>query len=222
MEAAELERIFSELGDRYGLGKTTARFDELREIEITWTRKEGQADFRVCDYLEDAPHDVIRSIAETVIARIAERYSEYEDVAIDYLSSEGFRMRNKETYLERIGGLSEDAAGKHADLRDAYERLIARGMIERDPELDIRWSSACRKKVGHVSGLMRIAVVSARLDREDVPEETLDYALYRLLSQIEGGFPPKRHRWSEFSEKLNRFENREAAEDNIRMLGMRY
>jgi len=54
----------------------------------------------VSDYLQDAPEEVLESIATTIMTRIkGEEDGSYSEPTIDYLTSEEFLDRNQPLYV---------------------------------------------------------------------------------------------------------------------------
>ena len=190
-----LNRAMRNAGIRNGFDEIQAEFSAFRDFKLKWTRSCKWISFEVSDYLKNAPEHVIRSLAETVFARIrGEDRTAYSEEVCNYLNSREFLEENQGMYLKRFRGISETARGESIDLLDCYRRLAERGLVEYDPDLVIRWNSVedRSRKVGRSSVLMRTIVMNPMLDSEDIPEETLDYALYSQICHVNLGFGPTR------------------------------
>jgi len=104
---ADVGEIFASVGRNYGYDKVTAEFSPLRDLKVTWRRSYKLADFKVSDYLEDAPERVLRDMANSIFDRIVGTDNPYSEEAIDYFLSDGFLERNRRTYLKRIQNVYE-------------------------------------------------------------------------------------------------------------------
>ena len=65
-----LTRAMATAGARNGFEDVTAEFSAFRDFKLKWTRSYKWISFEVSDYLRNAPENVIRSLAETVYARM--------------------------------------------------------------------------------------------------------------------------------------------------------
>ena len=71
----KLTNSFSKVGKEYGYDCVTAEFSEFKEFKVKWTRSCGWAEFKISDYLKDAPVNVIEGLAETIFLRISRKSS---------------------------------------------------------------------------------------------------------------------------------------------------
>ncbi len=187
-----LTRVMAKAGARNGFEDVTAEFSAFRDFKMKWTRSNKWISFEVCDYLKNAPENVIEGLANTVFARITgDKDCKYAKEVCDYLESEEFLKENQETYLKRFKGITATPRGKSMDLSESYRRLVKRGLIENDPDIVLRWNTNERnRRMGSCSVLMRTVVMNKALDTEDISENALDYALYTQICQVNLGFGP--------------------------------
>ena len=219
-----LTRAMATAGARNGFEDVTAEFSAFRDFKLKWTRSYKWISFEVSDYLRNAPEHVMQSLAETVFARIrGEDRTAYSEEGCDYLNSKEFLEENQGMYLKRFRGISETARGENVDLLDCYRRLAERGLAEYDPDLVIRWNNVedRSRKVGRSSVLMRTIVMNPMLDSEDIPEETLDYALYSQICHVNLGFGPTRDDDAErYESMLAIYPERIRVETELRRQGL--
>ena len=185
-----LNRIFVAKGEKYGYNEVTAGFSSEKNLKVSWIRTGTWIDIWLSDYLEDAPKEVLESVAETVFRRICIHAKEpYSDELVEYVTGEMFLEKNRPIYLSRISGVSKGTKGRHHDLMSSYQRLMRDGMIEYDPDLVIRWAPLWDgKSVGQSSVLMKTVCLNRRLDCIYVPDDLIDFALYSQLVFVNEGF----------------------------------
>lgn len=221
MDEKTMESIFRDVGIRGGFDRVQAQFMEYRDFKVKWVRSYKWIEFNVSDYLRDAPEDVMSSIAATIIGKIGgEDGVRYTQEVCDWLTSDGFVRRNQPVYLGRYPGLATDPRGARWDLGESRRRLVEMGLVEDDPMLVVAWRSGTRSSsAGHASVLMRTAVLSRSLDRDEVPQDVLDYCLYAQMLHVQMGFSPTgEKRNAEFCERLAEYPDQKGVESRMRSL----
>ncbi|MEE3401353.1 MAG: hypothetical protein VZQ28_05275 [Methanomethylophilus sp.] len=189
----ELTAVFAEVGKKYGFDTVKAEFISCRDFKIRWQMSYRWADFKVSDYMRNAPHDAVVSLANTIFGKmVSGEDSVYEKIMTDYVSSPKFVEMYQPLYLRRSRNLTHSPLGKNRDLGEAYERLISLGLVERDPAMCLTWTKEPipTGRAARCSVLMKVVAVSSLLDDPDIPEECLDYALYTELCRVSIGFDP--------------------------------
>lgn len=190
MNDSDVSKIFAEAGKYYGFDEVQAEFSAYRDFKLNWTRSYKWISFEVSDYLSDAPENVIASFADSIFRRIrGEGDADYSEEVRDWLASEQFVKEKQPVFLRRYRGLSTE--GQVRNLLDSYDRLVSAGLVERDPQMALRWSDLRNRSTTRSSVLMKVVVVNSVLDNEEVPEDVLDFALYSAVKRIEAGFMPK-------------------------------
>lgn len=220
LDNIELTRLFSASGRRHGFTEVTAEYAPFRDFKIRWTRNYRWAEFEVSDYMADAPPEVMRAMAETIFRRICGDHAPYPQAVRDWLSAPDFIERKRPEYLERFEGFVRSPYGEVKDLSASLRRLTDAGLLLRDPDVVIGWSSVnSSRSVGTSSILMKTVSVSTALDREYVDDEILDYSLYALMARVSMGLNQNgRPRDEEYDDLLNRFPGRCRAEAGLRLL----
>jgi hypothetical protein len=218
-----LVEAFARVGERYGYMDVKAEFAAFRDFKVKWVRSYKWVNFDVSDYLMDAPVEVLEGLADTLYMRMkGESEARYNPTVIGWLTSKEFRDINQPIYLTRYRSTSVGTRGKVRDLSDSVTRLVEAGLIDRDPEIKLRWALDSRTNSSSKSSvLMKAIIVSDRLDSEDVTDHVLDYVVYSQISNIAMGYDQNRSsRSGEYARLLERYPMMSEAEEGLRMMDM--
>ena len=224
MEAEEILRTkFAEVGKEFGFDKVDAEFMSFKEFKVRWQRSYKWAEFKVSDYLADAPEDVMESLARSIFSRIEGNTDDgYPEVMTDWVTSPDFARLKQPIYIRRSRNMTKSSDGDVKNLEDSYKRLVDMGLIEYDDSIYLAWTKEPNvRKVGHCSVLMRVISISRVLDTDMIPDFVLDYCLYHELCHILIGFDPlaKKH-GVEFATLEAKFPQQEEAENWLKRLCM--
>ena len=186
MDNETLQQIFSDAGEEYGLVNVKAEFTAFKEMKVRWTRTICNIDLRVTDYLKEAPEEIIRGFAEHLMAKIfKEPDIEYPEDFVEWLTSDRFRILNRDTYLQRSNALPTEYRSTFHDLEGTYKGLISKGLLKEIPDLSLRWTAGrCKNPMGASSVLMRSVIVPTYLDTEDLSDKAFEFNLYRLMTNL--------------------------------------
>lgn len=189
MDSKELCGVFGHVGREYGFDDVGAEFSAFKEFKVRWQRTYKWADFKVSDYMMDAPLEVAEGLARTLFAKITGgEVVPYSDAMRRWVTRDDFVRQKQPIYLRRSRNLTRSVEGMYRDLGASFGRLEAAGLVERDPQLVVSWEkSIYSKRVGGCSVLMKVLSVNPQMDSPDVPEFVLDYALYREYVRMTGG-----------------------------------
>lgn len=223
MNDRTLTAIFKVAGVRNGYDEVHAEFSPFRDFKVKWTRSYRWISLEVSDYLKEAPEEVITSLANTVFRKIrGEEDTLYTDEVCRWVSSEEFLRVAQPVFVCRFRGLSKSTVGERKDLAESYSRLVERGLVERDPDVFLGWSSETRSRtVGRSSVLMKVVAMSSILDDDMVSDEVLDYCLYTQLVYVGLGFSPTgTRRGVEYEAELSRYPDRAGMEHELRRIGV--
>ncbi len=186
-----LEEIFSGVGKKYGFDTVKAEYVVLKDFKIRWQRSYKWADFRISDYLEDAPDHVITALADSIFRRILGKGDAIADELVEWVTDPDFSHRKQGIYLERSKNLTGSVIGEYKNLRDSYDRLIGADLVPYDPDIVFSWTSyPVTRKAANCSVLMKVVSVSKVLDSKEVPDYVLDYCLYHELCHLFLGYDP--------------------------------
>lgn len=218
-----LTEAFVEAAAKYGYEDVTAEFVAFKDFKVKWSRSYRWARFFVSDYLMDAPRDVLVSVADTLFTKISGDMSTgYSEEVVEWLTSDSFVKSKQPVFVRRMRGLSLSTAGEQWDLSDSYERLVEKGMVERDPLIFIGWNYRSRRGcVGNSSVLMKTIAMSVSLDTTKISRDALDYALYSQVCHITLGFRPDKPVYCpEYDDLLNLYPDRRVYEDELITIGL--
>lgn len=216
---SRLSEIFAEEGRQYGYNTITAEFMAFKEFKVNWQRTYEWADFKVSDYLEDAPEQVVRDLAHTLFARMdGEEIVSYSPAMTEWMCRPEFSKTHQPIYIRRSRNIAK-GDGTYKSLEESYNRLISMGLVERDETISINWmkpSATNPRSAGTSSVLMRCLSINNNLDNANVPDIALDFALYHYLCVINAGFNLT---GDGFSDKVrdmeDRFPNRKDAANEL-------
>jgi len=192
MEAEEALRAkFKEIGKVYGYENVEAEFAPFKEFKVKWQRSYKWADFKVSDYLSDAPPEVIHGLCDSLFAKIEGEDKEYSEEMCRWITSPEFSENKQPVFLRRARNITRTTKGESKDLDEAYDRLVELGLVEKDPRIHLTWTIEPNiRMVGSVSVLMKVIKISSVLDTENIPDFVLDYVLYHELCHMMIGFDP--------------------------------
>ena len=207
----KLSRIFADVGRRYGYDDVAAEFVELTDFKVRWQRSYDWIRFTVSDYLDRAPDDALRNIAEVLFAKIDGSDREYDECFLRYVNDPKVVKANRKDFLMRRAGFSKKSIGTYHDLNDCVNRLRDQGLIPADLECELRWDVTDTNKASGCSVLQRVVWVSNVLDQKGVPEHVLDYSVYAMMAHLIAGFDNRDE--LEYRRLLARYPMRADAED---------
>jgi hypothetical protein len=221
METEEVLRTkFKEVGREYGFDKVEAEFVAFKEFKVRWQRSYKWADFKVSDYLADAPPEVIEGLCNSLFSKITGEDEDYSEEMCKWITSPEFSEYKQPVYLKRSRNLTRSPKGDVKDLEASYCRLAEMGLVEKDPLVHLTWTKEANiRKIGHCSVLMKVVTISSVLDTDMIPDFVLDFCLYHELCHLAIGFDPtaKRH-GEEFMKLEAKFPQRNEAEEWLKRL----
>lgn len=218
-----LQDAFQKAGRDFGYSSVKAEFTPFKEFKVRWQRSAGWAEFQVSDYLMDADEEMMEGLARVLFMRIAKgKRSNYPEELKDWMTSQDFVRNKQPVYLRRSRNLSRNCKGRHYDLNDSYERLVQAGLVERDGEAFLSWTSRPNlRRVGYCSVLMKVIAVSSALDDPVVPEFVTEYVLYHELLHLANGLSLDGQAHDEEFRRKERMHPRwKEAEDWLRRLSL--
>ncbi|MGI6471506.1 MAG: hypothetical protein ACOX1N_00270 [Candidatus Methanomethylophilaceae archaeon] len=223
MDNTELQEIFRNIGKKYKYDAVAAEFTAYKDFKVRWQRSYKWADFKVSDYLSDAPGRVIEGLAETLFTRICIRdETSFSEEMCDWVTAPEFARTKQPIYLRRSRNITRSPEGEHRNLTDSYNRLIDAGLVEKDPDMFLSWTrEPSIRKVGHCSVLMKVVSLSSALDNPEIPDFVTDYVMYHELCHTIMGFNPTTERnQKEFAELEALYPRQNEAEAWLRKLCM--
>ena len=100
MTDEQLEEIFKTVGNEYKFKEVHARFEPFKEMKVRWQRTYYWVSFQISDYLQNAPANVIESLAHYLFNGFGGERGD-DAVLKEWTSGELFRVHNIDAYLKR-------------------------------------------------------------------------------------------------------------------------
>ena len=207
-----MTEIFAAIGKKYGYETVNAEFMAFREFKCTWQRSYKWIDFRISDYLEDAPKTVLEELATTLLQKIRGDDFTVNTKLKKYVTTKAFRDKHYKTYIDRCTDYEE------------LDPSIIKRVCEKyglDPVENCtlcKYSGEYTHKAAGCSVLMRVIGISDILFDENVPEFVRDFAIYCELQHILMGYDPDRNTESEYEERTHKFPQYFEAQSAMRKL----
>ncbi len=216
----ELNEAFSKVGKEFGYDTVETEFIAYKEFKVRWQRSYRWARFKVSDYIMDASYEVFESLARTLFSKIKGDDQPYSKELEDFVTDPDFVTYKQPTYLRRSRNIIKTSEGEVKNLKDAEERLVKLGLIEKDPNVVLTWTKESNvRRVGYCSVLMKVVVLSKVLDSESIPDFVLDYVLYHEYLHLMIGFDPTGEVHSkEFHAREDNYPRAEEAENWLKRL----
>jgi hypothetical protein len=173
MDNKELSEIFAKAGEKNGYTHVKAVFMDYADLKVTWARTYEWADFKVSDYLDEAPRKVIEATADTMFLRIRNLGPKpgepmYPKAMNDYILSEEFRKLKAGVWAER------HEAKEILGLQEKVE-----GLME-DNHLEFSGLKVFRGKKIDSSPLFRILVLP-----KQTPDDRIIFEIEKLIESME-------------------------------------
>jgi hypothetical protein len=214
-----LERAFSSVGRSFGMGNVIARFCAYSELKHTWRERDGALEFKISDYLEGAPEDVLESLSWYLLSMVSgKRCPEGKaDRYLLFIHSKELWESKRDVYLSRARNLSFEAAGRERNLRSVFDYVNSyyfKGKL-RDPIL--AWvEESPRQRLGFYFGPLNLLAANRVLDSSSIPRYVLEYVMYHELlhhNDASNGRSRRRiHHTKSFREQERRFTHYTDAE----------
>ena len=181
----------------------------MPDTKVKWMRDSRSVDFFVSDYLDRAPDQVLYELAETIFSRIRGQETRFGDASLRYLTDSSFSQSNRQDYFDRHPNYT--VIGEYHDLNDSVNRLRDLGLIRPDTSCVLTWDDTDGRRAVKVAVLMRTVAINKGLDAAGVPENVLDYCVYRGISALETAEYPGRDD-ERYQLMLNRYPMKREAE----------
>ena len=179
-------KIFSEVGKQYGYERVKVEFVPYTQFKIQWSRSYKRIEFRVSDYLENAPENIMRDLATELFSKINGDNYGYSDDFKAYVLAPEFSQTHRKTFMERNRFIYTESENKN--LADSVNRLVKAGLLPENHNIEVVWDHSYGCDLASTySVLMRVILVNYQLDDKDVPDYTIDYAIYHDYLNIEAG-----------------------------------
>jgi hypothetical protein len=216
----DISEVFDSVACGLGVGHASAEFGRFSDLKHTWRRSARNAAFKVSDYLEDAPEEVIESLAWYLVSRAYDVRSPGGkcEKYLDYARSRQLWDAKRSLYLSRARGICTESQGQRRNLRTVFDYVNStyfRGKIS-DPTL-VWVDESPAKRLGYYFDPLNLLAVNRVFDSERVPRYVLEFVVYHeLLHHIDAESGRRRLRVQHtkgFREQERRFSSWADAEE---------
>ncbi|MBN1676985.1 MAG: M48 family metallopeptidase [Candidatus Thermoplasmatota archaeon] len=222
MKASDIFRV---VGKELGFGEVSLDFRPYSELKHTW-RVDGKClEITISDYLQNAPEDVMESLAWYLASRAAGRRCPRgkADAYLYYARSRDLWSQNREIYLARSKDLSLTPSGAHRDLVAIFDYVNSFYFSGRLSRPTLAWTcESPSRRLGFLFEALDLLAVNKVLDSESVPRHVLEFVMYHeLLHHVNAldARPVRRvHHTKKFREQERLFRTYEEAEVWLRRL----
>lgn len=220
-----LQAQFSSVGRALGVGSVIATFHEYSELKHTWLCGDREIVFKISDYLENAPDDVLESLAWYLVSRAVRKRCDPEKSRryLHYTRSRELWQAKRSLYVERSRNLSLDPQGEVRDLRSAYAYVNSFYFASKLPELQLAWAAESpRRRLGYYFEPLGLLAVNKSLDSAEVPRYVLEFVIFHELlhhvDSMSGRARRRVHHTKMFREQEMRFTHYDDAERWLRRI----
>lgn len=222
MDGEELSILLSIRCSRY-VRRVEAEFVPKKDFWYGWSVRDGVATVRICDYMDDAPLDVICDFGEMILRRAMRLRWSTPESFMRFVSTDEFVNTRRPVFVRRSRNLLRTDIGDHAFIPDSVQRLLDCGLLTAD-DIDNSWFSWTRResvrRLGFCATMFRVVGISKALDSPDVPDEVLDYVVYHECLHLRQGYRPNRSSHdAEFRSWERAYPGWEECERALRSLG---
>lgn len=188
-----LKRIAAPLFESRGYRLKEAYFTAFKEMNFRWEINGKDIIFKMSDYLDDAPDEVIEDFVKGALTYIFGGRHVWGKTYLDYARSDEFILSKRPVYYRRGRRLARTDVGEYRNIFDAVQRLIDRGLLTAD---DIEntlfsWTSdPTLTRLGYCTQMFRIVVISRVFDDPDIPEDLFDFVVYHECMHLRQGYRP--------------------------------
>jgi hypothetical protein len=160
--------------------------------------------------------NTLRAVAQIAFKKGGDRKAVHDAAA-------GEACRRIDATIERFGGVVAQARGLHHDLAESFDRVNAGYFGSRLSRPRLVWSrNFAVRKFGHYDHAHDTVMVNSVLDRETVPESTVDFIVYHELLHRQLGITWKRNRiaahTADFAKNERQFKQYDQAKAVLRKL----
>lgn len=194
-ENDRLFRIAGEACSEHGLKIKSARYEDYKDLKVTWSSRGNERSYGVTDYVSDSPDHILFDFLDSMVLQSMGRKKKFCREYMDWVSSDSFILSKRPIYLTRCRNVSLSASGDHHDLGDSLDRLLDMGLLH-DTDIDNSFFTWTLRpgytKVGSCNPVFRVVTISSSLDSPDVPRNVLDFVTYHETLHLRRGYVPGR------------------------------
>ncbi len=178
---------FRQLGGHRPVPEIEVRFYPYAGLHHTIRLRSGRVYVRLSDICKDAPENVLRAVAFTLVAKLlSKRVPEvHERVYRAYAYSPQVLRASDIARRRRGRKMVSTSAGHVYDLDKMFERLNRLYFDNQLEKPTLTWSQRrTRRILGHHDSVHETIVISKTLDARDVPQWFVEYILFHEMLHI--------------------------------------
>ncbi len=188
-----LMRVAAPIFASRGYTLAEASFTAFKEMNFRWVVKGNSVVYKVSDYLDDAPEEVLESFVKSSLTYIFGGRHSWSQTYVSYCKSDDFVLRKRPVYYRRARKLLRTDVGTYRNIFDAVQRLIDRGLLtssDIDNTLFTWTTEPTLTRLGFCTQMFRIVVISRVFDNPDIPEDLFDFVVYHECMHLRQGYRP--------------------------------
>jgi hypothetical protein len=180
----DLDGIFQDVNIELGKGEVSAEFYQYRELKHTWKGSSRRLCFRISDYLDMSPEDVLVSLAWYLLCRArglecpANKDARYHD----YAWSRDLWVPKRDVYFWRARSLDFHPIGKVRNLSEVFEYVNSFYFAGKLRRPALAWSDdSPSTRLGFYFQPLDLLAANRALDSEKVPRYVLEFVVYHEI-----------------------------------------
>jgi len=179
-----LQDAFEGVAASLDAGAVSTAFYPYSELRHSWKLGPQSVSFRVSDYLDGAPDEILSSLAWYLMSKALGRECQpgRSDAYLAHSRSRALWQPKKELYLRRAHALSVCAKGEARDLSVVFEYVNACYFEGRFGSPTLAWADESpSRRLGFYFEPLDLMAANRVLDSPSVPRYVLEFVMYHEL-----------------------------------------
>ena len=216
---------FESVSRELGVGRADASFYPYCDLKHTWRREGTRVAFKISDYMDGSPEDVLDSMAWYLVCRAFRMScpSDHSRRYLRYSRSSELWERVGHLYISRARNLTLRPRGVHRDLSAVFDYVNSNYFGSKIQDPILAWvAESPSRRLGYYFAPLRLLAVNTAFDSERVPRYALEFVVYHeLLHHVDAldGIPRRRvHHTRSFKDQERLFSSYVDAERWLRRI----
>lgn len=179
-----MQGAFEEVAASLGAGAVSTAFYPYSELRHSWKLRPEGASFRISDYLDESPDEVLSSLGWYLMSKALGRkcLPRRTEAYIEYSRSRALWQPKKELYLRRARALSVCTKGETRNLSVVFDYVNACYFEGRFGSPTLAWADESpSRRLGFYFEPMDLMAVNKVLDSPSVPRYVLEFVVYHEM-----------------------------------------
>ncbi len=193
MAAGELDFALRELISEYGYNEYKLSWVPTKDFKSSARAIGKKIELNITDYFQNEDNMLVLRTAEMLIRQIGHYPKIYPKDYVEYIDSDDFILRHRNTFLKRSKNITCSNIGKNRDLIDSVQRLLDSQLLDEEDISNsyLTWTKTPNhRKIGYAVSVVRIIAISSLLDSQEIPDSVVDYVVYHEFLHLRRGFDP--------------------------------